>query len=158
MSSFMDEVRLIRWPAWLVGVVLAAGIVLVVVLARPTPPQPPLPLAAKIILSVFSGALVFCLALVVGYVYVDAKRRGMRYVMWTWLAALVPDGIGIILYFVLRDPLLVSCPSCGAQARKGFVFCPRCGSAITRTCPQCGRAVEPGWINCAYCGARLPGA
>ena len=43
--------------------------------------------------------------LLVGFVYQDAKRRGMRYVMWTWLAILVPNGIGIILYFLLRDPI-----------------------------------------------------
>jgi hypothetical protein len=52
-----------------------------------------------------------------GYVYADAKRRGMRYVMWTWPAILIPNAIGVILYFVLRDPLLVNCTQWGAQVQ-----------------------------------------
>ncbi|HEV2389052.1 MAG TPA: zinc ribbon domain-containing protein [Candidatus Acidoferrales bacterium] len=158
MSRFVEEVRLIRWPAWLVGVLLAIGIILVIVCVKPTPPEQPLGPVAKTLLSILTGAVMICFALVVGYVYADAKRRGMRYVMWTWLAALVPNAIGIILYFVLRDPLLVSCSSCGSHVRQNLAFCPQCGSAVGRSCPQCRRTIEPGWLNCAYCGAKLPSA
>ena len=34
-------------------------------------------------------------ALLVGYVYGDAKRRGMRYIMWTLLAIFLSNGIGV---------------------------------------------------------------
>jgi predicted amidophosphoribosyltransferase len=98
------------------------------------------------------------MVLLVGYVYSDAKRRGMRYVLWTWLAALIPNAIGIILYFVLREPLLVNCTHCGAQARPGFTFCPKCGGSLSPACPQCRRAVEPGWTHCVQCGASLKAA
>lgn len=158
MSRFMEEVRLIRWPAWVAGAVVAAGMVLFIVLLKPTPPEAPLPLPIKVLVGTLAGAVLFCYALVIGYVYVDAKRRGMRYVMWTWLAALVPNAIGIILYFVLRDPLLVSCTACRARARQNLTYCPQCGSPIGRACPQCRRPVEPGWLNCAYCGVKLPSA
>lgn len=93
--------------------------------------------------------------LLIGYVYADAKRRGMRHVMWTWLAALIPNAIGIILYFVLREPLLEPCRKCGSLVRHGFAFCPQCGGEMARACPQCRRAVETGWTHCAYCGTSL---
>lgn len=98
----------------------------------------------------FVGAL--CI-LLLGFVYGDGKRRGMRYAMWTVIAALMPYALGIILYFVVREPLLVPCPTCQTRAQRGFAFCPKCGTALTRFCTKCGRAVEPGWSHCAYCGA-----
>jgi len=116
------------------------------------------PLAGKLAISVLPGLPLFAMVLLVGYVYADAKRRGMRYVMWTWLAALIPNAIGIILYFVLRDPLLINCTHCGAQVRTGFAFCPKCGGSLAQACPQCRRAVEPGWTHCVHCGASLGAA
>ena len=60
-----------------------------------------------------------------GYVYGDARRRGMRYVMWTLLAFFIPNGIGVILYFILRDPMPTYCSKCGASAKAAHAFCPR---------------------------------
>src|SRR5260370_39511991 len=62
--------------------------------------------------------------LLVGYVYGDARRRGMRYVMWTLLAIFLTNGIGIILYFILREPLLAYCSRCGAGVQPSHAFCP----------------------------------
>jgi RNA polymerase subunit RPABC4/transcription elongation factor Spt4 len=107
----------------------------------------------------FSGGIyLFVVAwiLLIGYVYADAKRRGMRYVMWTWLAALIPDAIGVILYFILRDALPRPCHGCGTVVKAGYTFCPHCGAAMQPTCPQCGRGVEGAWSNCPHCGSGLP--
>jgi hypothetical protein len=107
----------------------------------------------------FSGGIyLFVVAwiLLIGYVYADAKRRGMRYVMWTWLATLIPDGIGVLLYFLLRDALPRPCHGCGTVVKAGYTFCPHCGAAMQPTCPQCGRGVEGAWSNCPHCGAGLP--
>jgi hypothetical protein len=93
--------------------------------------------------------------LLVGFVYQDAKRRGMRYVMWTWLAILVPNGIGIILYFLLRDPIPVFCSACGAPAQPGFAFCSRCGIGMAPACPKCHKVCQAGWSHCPYCGTNL---
>ena len=93
--------------------------------------------------------------LLVGYVYGDARRRGMNAVLWTLLAVFVPSAIGVILYFILRDPVPPPCPSCGTLARKGHAFCASCGAAVRRGCPQCRQPVEPSWRNCASCGAAL---
>jgi hypothetical protein len=102
--------------------------------------------------------LIFCAyILLIGYVYGDAKRRGMRYVMWTLLAIFIPDAIGIIIYFILRDPLPVACPGCHALLKPGFAFCPHCATSLKPTCPQCGRALDRGWLHCPQCGAAVPG-
>ena len=63
----------------------------------------------------FLGAYV----LLVGYVYGDARRRGMNHVLWTLLAIFIPNAIGIILYFILRDPVPVPCPTCGDAGEEG---------------------------------------
>jgi hypothetical protein len=99
--------------------------------------------------------VLFFYVLLVGYVYGDAKRRGMRYVMWTLLAIFIPNAIGIVLYFVLRDPLPSPCQTCGRSVPAGFAYCPKCGTLIKRVCDGCGRAVETDWMNCAYCGKKL---
>jgi RNA polymerase sigma factor (sigma-70 family) len=96
--------------------------------------------------------------LLVGYVNGDAKRRGMRRVMWTLLAIFVPNALGIILYFLLRDPLPSACPGCGNMVAGSFAFCPHCGIVLTPACPNCRRSVERTWANCAHCGTKLPGA
>jgi hypothetical protein len=157
MSRFRDEVKLVPRPAFAIAVCVWLAFFLLMMLLpfRADPELRHWPLAGKVAMSALPGLSLFALVLVVGYVYADAKRRGMRYVMWTWLAALIPNAIGVILYFVLRDPLLVNCTHCGAQARQGFAFCPKCGGALSQVCPQCRRVVEPGWTHCVHCGASL---
>ena len=88
-------------------------------------------------------------------VYGDAKRRGMRHVLWTLVAMFVPNALGFIAYFILRDPLLQPCAACGATARRDFAFCPQCGSPLPRVCPSCRRPVEPIWPHCAHCGQKV---
>ena len=107
------------------------------------------------LLSLVGVAFLGAYVLLVGYVFADAKRRGMNHVLWTLLAIFIPNAIGIILYFILREPIPVPCPSCGAPARKGHAFCAGCGAAVRAACPQCRQPVEPGWRNCAGCGASL---
>jgi hypothetical protein len=79
----------------------------------------------------------------------------MNHVLWTLLAIFIPNAIGIILYFILRDPVPVPCPGCGTPARKGHAYCASCGAAVRAACPQCRQPVEAGWRNCAHCGAAL---
>jgi hypothetical protein len=160
MSGFRDEVRIIPVGAWVVAVLIFLPIAALMLLLpfRNDPELRHWPLLAKALLSAVPALLMSCYALLIGYVYADARRRSMRHVMWTLLAALIPNAIGIILYFVLREPLLQTCPRCRAQSRPGFTFCPSCGAALARTCPQCRAAIEAGWSHCARCGAAIPPA
>jgi putative effector of murein hydrolase LrgA (UPF0299 family) len=157
MSRFREEMDLIPQPVWAIaGVVWVAFFLLMFLLPCQTDPQMRYwPMAGKLAISVLPGIPIVILVLLIGYVYADAKRRGMRYVLWTMLAIFIPNAIGIILYFILREPLLEPCPHCGVPVRHGFAFCPNCGAALSTACPNCRRAVEPGWSHCVNCGAAL---
>jgi Double zinc ribbon len=139
------------------GIVYLAGYFVMRYLAIPSDPtNVNWPVGAKIFLSVIAPLVLAAWILLVGYVYGDAKRRGMRYVVWTLLAIFIPYAIGIILYFILRDPLPTPCPGCGASVKTSFIFCPHCATALRPTCPQCGRAIERTWSHCPNCGAAIP--
>jgi hypothetical protein len=107
------------------------------------------------LMTLIGPAMMGVYVLLVGYVYGDARRRGMNQVMWTLLAIFVPSAVGVILYFLLRDPVPVPCPSCGTPAKKGHAYCAGCGAAVRPACPQCRQPTEPGWRNCARCGAAI---
>ncbi len=157
MSKFVQGLRIIRWPAWLVGFVWYGAIAgFLFGVAIPHDPQMHhWSLWQKIPFAFGLPIWVFPVVLLVGFVYSDAKRRNMRYVVWTFLAALIPNGIGIILYFLLRDPLPMPCPKCNSQVPHSSSYCPYCGTQIARACPGCRRKIDSGWANCAYCGTKL---
>lgn len=160
MSRFREELRVIPRAAWIVGIIL--GVVMAVVLGavfvlNPDPELRRFPLVLlPAFLPLVAALVVFVYVVLIGYVYGDAKRRQMHYVMWTLLAIFIPDAIGIILYFILRDPLSKPCPECAKPLRAGFVFCPFCGTALQATCQNCGRGVEAVWPHCPHCGSKLP--
>jgi hypothetical protein len=72
-----------------------------------------------------AGLFAFIAAL--GYVYKDAKRRGMPAVPWALAALLIPNLLGFVLYFMLRRPLLETCGHCETRIESGQGFCPHCG-------------------------------
>ncbi len=157
MNRFSDEIRIISPVAWVIAALAWVGMFCFLFLFA-IPHDPKLshwPVAGALAFSIWPGLLVAVLVLLIGYINADARRRGMRYVMWTLLAIFIPNSIGIILYFILRDPMLVVCAKCGAQARVGFAFCPQCGTALSTACSACKRPVEPNWQRCPYCGAGL---
>ena len=157
MTRFSDEVRIISPTTWVIAVLSwVCMFVILILFAIPDDAKLRLwPEAGKIAFAIWPGILVGIYVLLIGYINADARRRGMRYVMWTLLAIFIPNSIGIILYFILRDPLLACCPQCGAQGRRNFAFCPQCGAQLAPACPACKRNVEPGWNKCPYCGAGL---
>jgi Double zinc ribbon len=111
----------------------------------------------KICIPLLASSVLAIYVLLIGYIHVDAKRRGMRYVMWTLLAIFIPNGIGIILYFVMRDPMPTPCPKCSRLSAQSFIFCPHCGAELMRTCRVCHKKLGVGWSNCAYCGTSTTG-
>jgi hypothetical protein len=160
MSRFDEEWALVpagaRWTAVLVCLVFA--MVLAVIWLVPgtiEEGRPPLLLVAWFLVCLIALVPLALYVLLVGYVWGDAKRRGMRHLMWTLLAIFIPNAIGIILYFILRDPVPVPCPSCRTPATKGHVYCSTCGCPVRRACPHCGQPIEPGWAHCARCGATI---
>ena len=70
------------------------------------------------------AAAASVIVLIYGYIAADAKRRGMNPVLWLLVALFVPYLIGVILYFVIREPLPMACPQCGRMVNPHFNFCP----------------------------------
>lgn len=148
-----DESRLIPW--W--SVVMAIGAFacwqwLVHTVLVPLDPRPkPLPLV--IFWGVMVGLFFGFYMLMVGYVNRDAKRRGMNSGLWTLIMLLLlVSGIGFIVYFLLRQPVVLSCPKCAEKIESSYNFCPKCHHQLNPMCEECRHAVRAGDTYCAHCG------
>jgi RNA polymerase subunit RPABC4/transcription elongation factor Spt4 len=141
----------------LAGIAYVGGYFVMRYAAIPSDPQSvDWPGAGKLFLSLFVPLIAVVYILLVGYIYGDAKRRSMRALLWTLLAIFIPNAIGIILYFLLRDPIPMNCGGCGAVVKSTYTFCPNCSTSMRPTCTQCGRGIERGWRHCPYCGTVAP--
>jgi predicted amidophosphoribosyltransferase len=96
-----------------------------------------------------------CWAVLIGYINQDAGRRRMSRLLWTLIAIFVPNGLGIVLYFVLRKPRIAHCPQCDAEIEPGFSYCPRCRTRLRPICPHCQRSTDHDDKFCPYCGGDL---
>jgi RNA polymerase subunit RPABC4/transcription elongation factor Spt4 len=150
MSDLRSEFQVADRTGVVVSEILAVAAAAAFLFVADDPPFP-----IRILLAILIGVVMFIYGFLVSYVYSDAKRRGMRHVLWALIAFFVPNALGFIAYFLLREPLLQPCAACGATARRDFAFCPQCGSPLPRACPSCHRPVEPIWAHCAHCGQKL---
>jgi hypothetical protein len=155
MSRFQNELRVIPRPAWIVASLLAVATLIGAGVFLWPKDMDPWALTL-LIFAVPAAALFGIYVLLIGYVYGDSRRRGMPQVVWTLLAIFIPNAIGIILYFLLREPMLHPCPSCGTGCKPGLAYCPNCGASIARSCPQCKYPLEESWKNCPHCGVPVP--
>ena len=153
-TSLSTEVRIVPAWAWVlagIGFVSMQFVFNVVVARQPDAP----PAWARPLLGLLVGIVLACLLLFIGYINRDAKRRGMSPVLWTIVAILIPNALGIILYFVLRQPLRSACPQCGNAVQTAFNFCPQCNCKLSPNCPQCQHAISATDVYCPYCGTSL---
>lgn len=127
---------------------LAGASLLFLVAGRPRLP-------VRLALTAAMALFIFVYGFLVSYVHGDAGRRGMRQGAWALVAAALPNALGFIAYFLLRDPLLQPCRACGEAARRDLAFCPRCGAPLPGACPSCRRPLEPSWSHCAHCGTSI---
>ncbi len=172
-SRFRDELRIVpRWlvvtciVVWFIGLVLGCiGNYYSMTHGGDYFPSPGLagqPELACLALAgvITGGAFVFsCLLFVLGYVYRDAKRRGMNPALWTLLVLLMSGPytfIGLIVYLLIRDPLPYTCPQCAATVSARFNFCPNCKCNLRPACPHCQREVADTDKFCPYCASELP--
>lgn len=157
-SSFGAELKVIRIWAWvLAGIAFLAAQFFFnfVILHHPHGDHPVPPPFVRPFLGLLAGTAGACWILLVGYVSGDSSRRGMNPWLWTPVAILVPYGMGILLYFILRQKRRESCPQCGYGVQPGFNFCPRCSHKLGLNCPQCQKAVGVNDVYCPYCGTTL---
>ena len=90
-----------------------------------------------LLMLILAPLVAACYVLLLGYVYGDARRRGMNYIAWTILALLIPNALGIVIYFIMRAPLGGGiCPHCNSRIPAGSVFCNRCGTRVAPASPS----------------------
>jgi|SRR5277367_349281 len=165
-TGFTTEIKIIPVWAWvLAGIVfVAAQIFFNIELARHAGAPPAW---CRPLLGLLAGIGGGCIFLLIGYINRDAKRRGMSPTLWTIVAIIIPNALGVVLYFILRHPLHSACPQCASAVQPGFNFCPRCNYKLSPSCPQCQRLVGVNDVYCPYCGTsvreaqaptKLPGA
>jgi hypothetical protein len=119
------------------------------------------PVLASLILAGTITSIAIPLAgflLLLGYVFRDAQRRGMRAGLWLLLILVLSPAylaIGFLLYFFMREPLPYACPQCGAMVGPRFNFCPNCKNNLHPACPQCKQEVSETDKFCANCAYEL---
>lgn len=153
-TGLTAEIKLVPAWAWTLAAVAFAGAQFLCNIFLAHQADAP-PAWGRALLGLLAGTVFGCYLLLIGYVSRDAKRRGMSPVLWLLVAILIPNGLGIILYFILRQPLRSSCPQCATPVQAGFNFCPRCSHKLSPSCPHCQRVVGASDVYCPYCGAPL---
>jgi RNA polymerase subunit RPABC4/transcription elongation factor Spt4 len=161
-AGLRGEVKIIPVWAWTLAVT-GFGVMQVVcnvMLARQHGAPSPV---VRALVGLLAGAVTACYLLLIGYITRDARRRGMSPVLWTFVAILVPNALGFLLYFILRQPIRSTCPGCGSFVQSGFNFCPHCSHKLAPSCPKCQHMVTGTDVYCPYCGtphtaAATPGA
>jgi RNA polymerase subunit RPABC4/transcription elongation factor Spt4 len=152
--QFGEEARLVPGWAFVLAALVFAGVQVLLYALFQRESNPP-SLLFSIPFGVLIGFLTVFFVLLIGYVNVDSGRRGMNRALWTAVVIFVPNAIGFVLYFLLRQPLHLGCPRCGAVIRPGFNYCPSCSNALHPACPKCKSAVSDADAFCPYCGTNL---
>ena len=153
-----EDARLI--PVWSI-VVAAAAFVLVeyyvwLVMPEQQHHHAP-PVGFRIYLNLSWGILAALYILMVGYISKDAPCRAMSTRFWMLVCFVMPGGIGAVLYFLLRQPMVSRCPACGTHVQSDFHFCPQCNYQLTANCGHCFRTVRATDQYCTRCGHELAG-
>ncbi len=106
--EFSQEFRVVPRVAIVIAVLAFVGMQLLWHVLVPTQHDPP-PFWLRLFLGTFLGGLLACLVLLIGYVNGDSKRRGMNSLLWTLLVIFIPNALGFVLYFFIRQPLRSTC-------------------------------------------------
>ena len=155
-TSLSEELRMI--PRWSIGLAVLSFLAVqyvfwVVMPAHRHHPGPPA--GFHFYFAVSWGAYAALYSLAIGYVSQDAPRRSMSLAFWVLVCLLTPGGIGAVLYFLMRQPIVSTCPACSTPVHSEFHFCPQCAFQISASCGQCFRGVHVTDVYCVHCGHDL---
>jgi hypothetical protein len=109
----------------------------------------------RLLMGFSSGTALSSYVLLVGYVSRDVKRRNMAPPLWLLIVILMPGGIGAVVYFLLRQPILSRCPHCSTEIASSCNFCPQCQFQMAPVCGQCYHGVQITDVYCIRCGHDL---
>jgi len=108
-----------------------------------------------IVTMIIAGVILFTLYIkLLIWVYRDAEKRGMEEVLWL-LIVLVTGLIGLIIYFIVRDPIVAEKIE---QSPKSSAPQPVPKTEVKRDvkyCSACGSPVSESAEFCALCGEKL---
>jgi len=171
-AKFTEELRII--PKWLVWTCVALWLVALIIGLSinlhnigthegifPDDSFRDQPVLASLALAGVITAVAFLMSVMfftLGYVYRDAKRRGMHPALWTILVLILSGGyffIGLIIYLLVREPLPFTCPQCAATVSARYNFCPNCKYNLHPACPHCQHEVSDSDKFCPFCAAEL---
>src|ERR1700751_42162 len=120
-----DELRLI--PRWSIALAAVAFVAMQYLFFFVFPrPHHPMPFGMRLYFSTLWSALAGLYMLMVGYISQDAPRRNMNKWLWIVFSVVLQAGIGLVIYFLLRGPVLSSSVSCGSRIESEYNFCPQC--------------------------------
>jgi RNA polymerase subunit RPABC4/transcription elongation factor Spt4 len=171
-SKFTQELRVIpRWLVWTCITLYALALIIGVSVNLHNihsgdtvfpddsfRDKPALSCAALITTITAAAIFLSTLFFMLGYVYRDAKRRGMNPALWTLLVLILSPAylcIGLIIYLLVREPLPYDCPQCTTVVNARFNFCPNCKYNLHPACPQCQREVSDNDKFCPFCATEL---
>ena len=148
-----DDLSII--PAWSVvlAVVMFAAVQYLFHGVMPHHKHEMLPM--RLVMGYTYGTAIASYVLLVGYVSRDVRRRNMSARLWMLIVILMPGGIGAVVYFLLRQPILSRCPHCSTEISSNYHFCPQCQFQMAPVCGQCFRGVQITDVYCIQCGHDL---
>ena len=154
-TRFKEELRIIPSWAGVLAAILALGVPAVVITFFALSFRDHSPPFVFYFLWPLGGIMFPLLVLLIGYVNGDAKRRDMNSVLWTFLVILVPNAMGFVIYFLLRQPMPLLCPECASHVKAGSSYCSRCNFQLNPVCPNCRQKAGLEDTFCPHCGYRL---
>ncbi len=142
-------------PVWSVVLAIVAffSIEYLIHFVQPPPRAGMMPM--RVMMGYSMGTLVASYFLLMGYVSRDVRRRNMSGSLWMLIVILMPGGIGAVVYFLLRQPMLSRCPHCSSEISSSYHFCPQCQFQMAPVCGRCFRGVEITDVYCKQCGHDL---
>ncbi len=152
-SSASDDLAMVPWWSVVLAVLAFAGMQYFWNFLMPRPHHDFGPM--RLLMGYSWGTLVASYILLVGYVSRDVKRRNMQPALWMLIVVLMPGGIGAVVYFLLRQPMLSCCPHCSTEIASSYHFCPQCQFQMAPVCGRCYRGVEITDVYCKQCGHDL---
>ena len=159
LNASADDLSMIPWWSIILAILVFIGMQYLVHgtggTAAGDPHHRPGMFPMRILMGYSWGTLFASYVLLVGYVSRDVKRRNMSAGLWMLIVLLMPGGIGAIVYFLLRQPILSRCPHCSTEIASSFHFCPQCQFQLAPVCGRCYRGVQITDIYCKLCGHDL---
>ena len=148
-----DALHMIPW--WSVMLAIAAFGGAQYLIHGVLPHHKPEMLPMRLLMGYSWGTLFASYMLLIGYVSRDVRRRNMPAALWMLIVTMMPGGIGAVVYFLLRQPMLSRCPHCSSEIASSCHFCPQCQFQMAPVCGQCFRSVEITDVYCKQCGHDL---